>query len=68
MGGRSGGLLSKLMNPMKMLKKLMQMPRRMMGGLMGGNRPAVQGAGGARRMNPMSIIQGIIGGMGQRGM
>jgi hypothetical protein len=68
-GGGGGGLLGG-MNPMKMLKKLMDLPKKLMGGLMGGG-----GAGGGggplgflQMLNPMNLLQGLGGAAKQRGL
>ena len=68
-GGKAGagGLLGG-MNPMKMLKKLMDIPKKLLGGLMGG------GAGGGgplsflQNLNPMKLLQGLGGAAQQRGL
>ena len=67
-GGKAGagGLLGG-MNPMKMLKKLMDLPKKLMGGLMGGG-----GAGGPlgflQKLNPMNLLKGLGGAAQQRGL
>jgi hypothetical protein len=71
-GGPLGGLME-ILNPAKMLEKLMKLPQ-MLQGLLGGGGAEGKGGGGGgpldllKQLDPMALISGLLGGAQSRGL
>ena len=61
-----------MLNPMKMMQKLMDLPKQLLGGITGGGKEGAGGGGSPfdllQKLNPMSLLQGLGGAAGERGL